>query len=409
MSAFQELIKSFEKSRDFVRDFYIYGFKTRNNFNKKSSRTYDNERRRVESWLSKYIATTYTSSGKNYSLAIDSNLSDTNPVYQAWKSKSFTSQDIMLHFYIFDILYNNEKLCVEDITNLILTNYDTVFDSQTVRKKLNEYVNEGLLSYIKEGKQYLYYKNISMAEYLPTIIDNVNDMIKFYHLNGPLGVIGSTILDNQNSQNNLFRLKHGFFCYSLEDEILLYIFAAINQKCITKFNVVGSKSKKEQTIIGIPLRIFISTRTGRRYLCFFHPQKKRFTMLRLDSIHKVAFGKVFPMYDYYHKKLNDNLPNVWGTSFGNSRELDYIKLTLSIDEKYEKYIITRIELEGKKGILTRIDNNIFSYEISLFDGNEMMPWIKTFIGRIISFQSNNKYLQNKFYRDMNTLFNMYLI
>ena len=50
MSEFQELVKSFPKTREYVRDFFVYGFKTRNEFKGKSPRTYDNERRRLESW-----------------------------------------------------------------------------------------------------------------------------------------------------------------------------------------------------------------------------------------------------------------------------------------------------------------------------------------------------------------------
>ena len=60
MSEFQELVKSFSKSREYVRDFFVYGFKTRDDFSDKSGRTYDNERRRIESWLSEYIHSDYT-------------------------------------------------------------------------------------------------------------------------------------------------------------------------------------------------------------------------------------------------------------------------------------------------------------------------------------------------------------
>ena len=57
MSDFQELIKSFPKTREYVRDFFVYGFKTRQEFTEKSPRTYDNERRRLESWLAPYVQT----------------------------------------------------------------------------------------------------------------------------------------------------------------------------------------------------------------------------------------------------------------------------------------------------------------------------------------------------------------
>ena len=43
MSEYQELIKSFQKSRNYVRDFLIYGFKSREDFSYKSGRTYDNK------------------------------------------------------------------------------------------------------------------------------------------------------------------------------------------------------------------------------------------------------------------------------------------------------------------------------------------------------------------------------
>ena len=52
MAVYSELIKNFEKIREYVRDFYIFGFHTRESFDAKSKRTYDNERRRIESWLS---------------------------------------------------------------------------------------------------------------------------------------------------------------------------------------------------------------------------------------------------------------------------------------------------------------------------------------------------------------------
>ena len=60
MAEFQELIKNFDRIRDYMRQFYVYGFKVRNDFSEKSARTYDNERRRIESWLSRYTKSDYT-------------------------------------------------------------------------------------------------------------------------------------------------------------------------------------------------------------------------------------------------------------------------------------------------------------------------------------------------------------
>ena len=102
--AYSELIKKFDKVRNYMRDFYAYGFHTRNDFDKKSARSYDNERRRIESWLSDYMNFRQQSGGKQIFFSVDSRKILHNPLYRAYKAKSFTDKDIVLHFYIMDIL-----------------------------------------------------------------------------------------------------------------------------------------------------------------------------------------------------------------------------------------------------------------------------------------------------------------
>ena len=46
--AFNELIKNFDNIRLLMRDFYVFGFRSRADFADKSARSYDNERRRIE-------------------------------------------------------------------------------------------------------------------------------------------------------------------------------------------------------------------------------------------------------------------------------------------------------------------------------------------------------------------------
>lgn len=62
--AYSELVKSFERIRNYMREFYVYGFKSRDEYGMKSARSYDNERRRIESWLGDYMSFHQESSGK---------------------------------------------------------------------------------------------------------------------------------------------------------------------------------------------------------------------------------------------------------------------------------------------------------------------------------------------------------
>ena len=57
---YSELIKNFEKVRAYMREFYVFGFKSRAEYDAKSARSYDDERRRIESWLGDHMRFTKT-------------------------------------------------------------------------------------------------------------------------------------------------------------------------------------------------------------------------------------------------------------------------------------------------------------------------------------------------------------
>ena len=107
--AYRELVKNFEGIRAYMREFYVYGFKNRNEYHQKSARSYDDERRRVESWLGEYMGFRQTPEGKNVFLSLDSRLTHHNPFYQAWKARSFTDKEITLHFLLMEILHDPEE------------------------------------------------------------------------------------------------------------------------------------------------------------------------------------------------------------------------------------------------------------------------------------------------------------
>ena len=68
--AYSELIKNFDRIRDYMRQFYVYGFKSRTEYDRKSARSYDNERRRLESWLGDFMCFRQTHDGKRVFLSV---------------------------------------------------------------------------------------------------------------------------------------------------------------------------------------------------------------------------------------------------------------------------------------------------------------------------------------------------
>lgn len=410
MSDFQELIKSFPKTREYVRDFFVYGFKTRDEFKEKSPRTYDNERRRLESWLGDYVRKDHVSGGSNISLAIDSNLLDTNPLFQVWKTKSFTDNDIVLHFLILDLLQGGKTLTAEEITEHLLTEYEALFDVQTVRRKCNAYAREGLLQKTKVGKTVVFSLDRTLSDRISSD-DNILDALAFYQIAECFGIVGNYLTDQLDHHNESFRVKHSFCVHTLEEEILMSLLDAMNRKMNVHLEMKSSKNGMTNTADCTPLQIFTSTRSGRRFLCGYAPVSKRFTCHRLDTIRTVTFLEPSPEYDELLSMLDRNRRYLWGVSFqGNeSRHLDRLVMKVQVLEPSEQYIVNRLKQEGRNGTLTRIEPNVYQYEIEVFDANEMLPWIRTFTGRILSLECTDKWVEQRFYQDLQAMYRLYQI
>ena len=160
--AYSELIKNFDNIRSYMRDFFIYGFKTRDEYDKKSARSYDNERRRIQSYLGDLVSFNQNASGKNMFISLDGRSATHNPLYQAFKSKSFTNKDITMHFIVMDILSDAHAYTLKELLEIIdadyLSSFDKPigFDESTLRKKLKEYEELGLVISEKEGRTVRY-------------------------------------------------------------------------------------------------------------------------------------------------------------------------------------------------------------------------------------------------------------
>ena len=207
--AYSEVVKNFSRIREYMREFYVYGFKSRDGYNKMSGRSYDDERRRIESWLGDYMQFRQTPDGKNVFISIDSRISRHNPLYKAWKTKSFTDGDITLHFILMDILESaDDSLTISEIISGIdryVSDFDEPksFDESTVRKKLKEYEAEGIIVSEKRGRS-VCYKRAQNTGYIN------EDVLDFFSEVAPCGVIGSFLLDKQDSHDEMFAFKHHY-------------------------------------------------------------------------------------------------------------------------------------------------------------------------------------------------------
>ena len=407
MAEFHELIKNFERIRNYMHQFYIYGFKVRGDYDQKSARTYDNERRRIESWLKNHIRSDYTAKGKQIAINIDSRQIYQNPLYAAWKSKSFTDNDLLLHFFLLDLLWDDQALTVPELCDLIAERYGVVFDSQTVRLKLKEYEALGICHAKKEGRQLLYSLCLWEIEDDPPLYNALMTAVKYFQETAPFGFIGSTLLDRETIDNYFFSFKHHFIVHTLEDQVLLNILTAIRERRKIRFQNSSTRTSQITVMTGIPLKIFISTQTGRRYACLYQEHNQRFANMRLDVMSKIELLANVDNYTPLQVLLDKNLPHCWGVSFGSTTRIEEIHLKLHINEKNETYILDRLYREGRGGEVIRAAENTFLYSGTYFDTNEMLGWVKSFTGRILDVQGSNQTIIRKLERDLEKMYQMY--
>ena len=405
--AYSELIKNFDRIRDYMRQFYIYGFKSRTEYDKKSARSYDNERRRMESWLGDFMRFRQTVDGKNVFLSVDSRAIPGNPLYNAFKAKSFTTGDVTFHFYILDLLKDGKAYSVQEIMDAFSENYLSHFDSDwqpdisTIRKKLKEYVVLGILDVEKAGRE-LHYRRVEDRVHL----NAWEDTVAFFSEADPLGVIGSTILDKLDQIPDHFQFKHHYILHALDSQILLQLLTAIGDRMTVSLTNASHKSEKLVIHTVCPLKIFISTQGGRQYLLCYHYRFKKLMFFRLDSIQKVETTVVERKYDKYLGYYEKFRSHLWGTSTGIEFNVDHLEMTIHFEEN-EQHIPRRLEREKRNGLVEIIDKNTCRYTVDTYDASEMLPWIRTFIGRIEKLECSDQTVVKRFYDDMEAMYKLY--
>lgn len=402
--AYQERIKNFEKIRAYMREFYVYGFKSRNEYKGKSPRSYDDERRRLESWLGAYMRFAQTPEGKNVFLSVDSRLTRQNPFYKAFKAKSFTDGDITLHFILFDILHSPEvRKTLSEITAEAdgLLNGAMVFDESTLRKKLKEYASEGLILMEKEGRKVYYRRSPS------TDISSLRDAVDFFSEAAPAGVIGSYLQDRLPPHQSLFAFKHHYITGAIDSEVLVSLFAAMEQKRYITVENLPRRGGDPVTLHLVPLKIFISAQNGRQNLLAFHEKANRLNAYRLDYLSKVKLEEPCEQFDALRAALKKVEGHMWGVNARwNLKKLERVEFEVRIG-KDEGHILRRLEREKRCGRIEQIDESCYRFTAEVFDSKEMLPWIRTFVSRITRLHFSNRTVENTFKTDLQAMYRLY--
>lgn len=414
--AYSELIKNLDTLRTYIRSFYIYGFKSRDKFTGKSTRTYDDEKRRLENYLDGYMTFRPDENGKVNFVSIDSRHTPHNPLYKLFKAKSFTAMDISLHFMVMDILAGAEKKSLNQILDEINSVYLDGFSSEvvpeesTLRKKLKEYEELGLIKSEKDGKTMLYCRT-PLSD-----LSGLEDVLNFFSETDSCGVIGNFLFDKlpkeAQQEGEIFQYKHHYITSTIESDFVEQVFQAIREH--RYLTIEQKRSEDDRTFPNevIPLMIYQSTQGGRMYLMAYRPRGKYFLALRFDYIVGMETGGVYEGFEQKRAEFEELRNHIWGVALKQNKKHNdtttvHVTFRITFSEE-EKFIYQRLLREKRSGTVTLLDDNNAQFDVDVYDPQEIIPWVRTFICRITFFDCTDKYIVRRFYGDIRKMNHMYL-
>ena len=73
----------------------------------------------------------------------------------------------------------------------------------------------------------------------------------------------------------------------------------------------------------------------------------------------------------------------------------------------EEYIVSRLMREKRHGRVEALDEHTYRFTADVYDAGELIPWAHSFIGRVIRFESSNRFAVERFYADNKRMAELY--
>lgn len=390
-------ISNFEIIRKLVRNLYLEGF---NNYLEignlgKSPRAFANNLNSIRNFLDERFMSSKTNTREktNPVITFDTRNESENPLFALWKTSNSIASNLSFDFAIMDILedypdgINWFSLSSDSDSNKhdnLLNKYVTKgIDKKGVKIKLEKLATAGVIEFSEDKKKIRKTDTRRIKELLSS--KEVKQAIQFASETCPLGVIGSFILDSlkkvdEKSLNPPIHYKHHFVFSSIDYEIMYILLEGINEKCFVE---IESERFGLRTIL--PLKILISTQTGRTYILFWDKNEKKFFSENLELILAAKKNEQCSEYDLYRRKFTEIESSMWGVSINAEKvtDLEHVRFVIEYPSEEEKrYIPARIKREAVTGTVKELDEYHSEFEADIIDSNEIIPWIRSFFGRI---------------------------
>ena len=157
-------------------------------------------------------------------------------------------------------------------------------------------------------------------------------MLNFYSEAAPCGVIGSFLLDRQNTKRDSFNFKHHYITSAMDSDVLSMLFKAMREKSSVTVKNLSRRSNEPRKTRIIPLRIFISVQNVRQHLLAYRPGFNLIKAFRVDYLSDVKIEEPAPRFDELRAKLDRMQTKMWGVTTKRNRygeeKLEHIDFTV---------------------------------------------------------------------------------
>lgn len=180
----------------------------------------------------------------------------------------------------------------------------------------------------------------------------------------------------------------------------------IREHRAAELTVQSPRAKAPARCTACPLKLYISTQTGRQYLLAYRYLERKLAFTRLDTIHQVEAGAYEPEYEALLSRYERFKGHCWGVSTGTGRQLEHLEMTVRVNPG-EGYILRRLEREKRGGRVERLDAHTCRFCADIYDASELQPWLRTFTGRIVQLSCSRQSVVDTFFADLARMRELY--
>lgn len=422
------LIDHLETARKLLKDLYIYGCYTSEEYSKRldiAKRTYDKEIARLDAYISGNDHGTQKKGKLVYHhLLYDRYTNDENYLYAVYKMKRYKLSHLLLYVCGLQIIANNKEFTTADFKQKLgCTLAD--FDKKAIDDFLDEMELNGVLRRQRLGTKYLYLREENMLDLfsdggsldIEKIPKHGNAMVDSdkkgeltllyyaaelfagksfmhaaaaYHLKE---TISSYLYQgNWPYENSVFIIQKHFLQEILNEELIWRLEEAIHKKkCVRVFSY-KKKGKIPRPMTFEPGWMMIEHMYGRQYVFGRNVDANQWIYLRLDWIQTVEIINRDIVFDDANNNTKECMMGFdskrtsperlqaqksWCVALGRGVDKDFL---VEVDFSYEDapYIRRTLEMEKQWGEIEDLDDSHCVYRIRVNDVMEMKPWLRRF-------------------------------